>query len=241
MSTSLSNAVVLVTGANGGLGEEFVAQALARGAVKVYATARTPREWSDPRIVPLALDVTSDQSVASAVAAAGDTTIVINNAGISRPQANSLTTGSLDDVRALFETNFFGAVRVVQQFAPVLARNGGGGLVDVHSALSWIGISGTYSATKAAFWSATNSFRLDLAEQGTHVLGLHLGYTRTPMTQGIDAEMGEAADVVRDAYDGLEQGAYEVLADQVSRDVKAGLAGPLEGLYPQLGAPVAAR
>jgi NAD(P)-dependent dehydrogenase (short-subunit alcohol dehydrogenase family) len=241
MSTSLSNAVVLVTGANGGLGEEFVAQALARGAARVYATARTPREWSDPRVVPIALDVTSDESVAAAVAAASDTTILINNAGISRPDANSLTTGSLDDVRALFETNFFGAVRVVQQFAPVLGRNGGGAIVDVHSVLSWIGINGVYSATKAAFWSATNSFRLDLAPQGTHVLGLHLGYTRTPMTTGIDAEMGEAADVVRDAYDGLEQGAHEVLADQVSRDVKAGLAGPIEQLYPQLGAVAAAR
>ncbi|AMM19295.1 short-chain dehydrogenase [Frondihabitans sp. PAMC 28766] len=234
MPTSLENAVVLVTGANGGLGEEFVAQALARGAAKVYATARTPRAWDDSRVVPLALDVTSAESVAAAVTAAPDTTILINNAGISRREENSFTDNSLDAVRALFETNFFGAVRVVQEFAPVLDHNGGGAIVDVHSVLSWIGISGIYSATKAAFWSATNSFRLDLAPQGTHVLGLHLGYTATPMTRGIDAEMGEAADVVRDAYDGLEAGAYEVLADQISRDVKAGLAEPLEALYPQL-------
>lgn len=238
MSISFEGAVVLVTGANGGLGEQFVAQALERGAAKVYATARTPRDWNDARIVPLQLDVTDEGSLAAAAAAAADTTIVVNNAGISRRDANSLLTSSMDDVRALFETNFFGAVQVVRAFAPVLKANGGGGLIDVHSALSWIGISGVYSATKAAFWSATNSFRLDLAGQGTYVQGLHLGYTATPMTAGIDAPMGEAADVVRDSYDGLEAGALEVLADQASVDVKAGLSGPLEGLYPQLAATV---
>lgn len=234
MSIRFEGAIVLITGANGGLGEQFVAQALERGAAKVYATARTPRDWSDPRVVPLRLDVTDDASVAAAAEAAGDTTIVVNNAGVSNRDANSLLTSEMDDVRALFETNFFGAVRVVRAFAPVLAANGGGGLIDVHSALSWIGISGIYSATKAAFWSATNSFRLDLAGQGTYVQGLHLGYTATPMTRGIDAPMGDAADVVRDSYDGLEAGLLEVLADQVSVDVKAGLSGPLEALYPQL-------
>lgn len=238
MSISFENAVVLVTGANGGLGEQFVAQALERGAAKVYATARTPRDWDDARVVPLRLDVTDQASVQAAAAAAGDVTIVVNNAGISRRDANSLLDSSLDDVRALFETNFFGAIQVVRAFAPILGANGGGALVDVHSALSWVGISGVYSATKAAFWSATNSFRLDLAPQGTLVQGLHLGYTATPMTAGIDAPMGDAADVVRDSYDGLERGAFEVLADQTSVDVKAGLSGPLEGLYPQLVATV---
>ncbi|RKR76023.1 SDR family oxidoreductase [Frondihabitans australicus] len=240
MSTtpSLDGAVVLVTGANGGLGEEFVAQALARGAAKVYATARSPRTWSDPRVVPLALDVTDAASVAAAAAAASDTTVLVNNAGINVRDDNSLTSSSLDAVRVVFETNFFGAVRVVQEFVPILGRNGGGALIDVHSVLSWIGIAGIYSASKAAFWSATNSFRLDLAPQGTHVLGLHLGYTDTPMTAALDVEKGDPADVVRDAYDGLERGEHEVLADQISRDVKAGLSAPVEALYPQLAARV---
>ncbi|GAA4685499.1 SDR family oxidoreductase [Frondihabitans cladoniiphilus] len=238
MSQSLEGAVVLVTGANGGLGEEFVAQALSRGASKVYATARTPRDWEDSRIVSLALDVTSPESVAAAAAAASDVTVVVNNAGVSNREENSLLTSPLEAVRALFETNFFGAVQVVRAFAPVLGANGGGALIDVHSALSWIGISGVYSATKAAFWSATNSFRLELAPQGTQVLGLHLGYTATPMTEGIDAPMGQASDVVRDAYDGLERGDHEVLADQTSIDVKAGLSGPIEAMYPGLPARV---
>jgi NAD(P)-dependent dehydrogenase (short-subunit alcohol dehydrogenase family) len=236
MAAFLSNAVVLVTGANGGLGEEFVSQALARGARTVYATARTPRNWDDPRVVPLALDVTDEESIAEAASVAHDTTIVVNNAGIVSRGENSLLTSPQASIRRLFETNFFGAVNVVRGFAPVLGANGGGALIDVHSALSWAALSGIYSATKAALWSATNSLRLELAPQGTQVLGLHLGYTATPMTQGIDAPMGVASDVVRDAYDGLERGELEVLADQVSVDVKAALAGPLEALYPQLTA-----
>ncbi|RFA06938.1 short-chain dehydrogenase [Subtercola boreus] len=231
MSTSLSGSTVLITGANGGLGVQFVTQALARGAAKVYASARTPRLWDDPRVVPLALDVTDEASVAAAAELAGDVTIVVNNAGI--PGSGALVTESLAEVRRVFDTNFFGALAVAQKFAPVLARNGGGALLDVHSVLSWIGLAGTYSASKAAFWSATNSLRIELAPQGTQVVGLHLGYTDTPMTAGIDAPMNDPADVVRAAYDGLEAGELEVLADELSASVKAGLAGPIGALYPQ--------
>lgn len=231
MTTALAGSVVFVTGANGGLGIEFVRQALERGATRVYASARTPREWDDERIVAVPLDVTDAASLAAAVAAAPDTTIVINNAGISRPAP--ILTGDIDDIRAIFETNFFGAIGVARAFAPVLAANGGGALVDVHSVLSWIGLAGAYSASKAAFWSATNSLRLELAEQGTFVNGLHLGYTDTPMTAGVTAEKNDPADVVRDSLDGLEAGEHEVLADELSANVKQGLAGPIGALYPQ--------
>ena len=230
--TDLNGSVVLVTGANGGLGTEFVRQALERGATKVYAAARTPRDWGDERIVPLKLDVTDPASIASTAATAADTTIVLNNAGIS--SSESMTTGDLADVRTVFETNFFGALEVARDFAPVLKSNGGGALVNVLSVLSWIGLAGTYSASKAALWSATNSLRLDLAGQGTQVVGLHLGYTDTPMTKNVTAPKNDPADIVRIAYDGLEAGLHEVLADDVSRQVKLGLAGSIEDLYPQL-------
>ncbi|HXR43683.1 MAG TPA: SDR family oxidoreductase [Pseudolysinimonas sp.] len=232
--TTIQNAVVLVTGANGGLGTEFVRQALARGAARVYATARTPREWGDDRIVPLALDVTDAASVAAAARAASDTTIVVNNAGIGGARSRLVDT-PVADVRRLFDTNVFGALEVAQAFAPILAANGGGALVDIHSVLSWLGRGGAYSATKAAFWSITNSLRLELREQGTQVLGAHLGYTDTGMTTGIEAEKNDPADVVRAIYDSLEAGDDEVLADQISRDVKAGLSQPLAALYPELG------
>ena len=229
--TILDSSVVLVTGANGGLGREFVEQALARGASKVYATARTPQQWSDPRVVPLALDVTDDASVAAAVAAASDTTVLINNAGLG---GGGPISGDQAAIRHIFDTNFFGALSVAAAFAPVLKANGGGVLLNVHSLLSWLGVAGAYSATKAALWSATNSLRLELAPQGTLVIGLHLGYTDTPMTVGVTAPKNDAADVVRDAYDGLESGEYEILADEGSAFTKANLAKPIAEQYPQL-------
>jgi len=234
MTSTLTNAVVLVTGAGGGLGHEFVTQSLRRGAAKVYATARTPRSYDDPRIVPLVLDVTDESSVRAAAAAAQDVTVVINNAGISAP--SPIATGDSTTLRAIFETNFFGAVAVAQAFAPVLARNGGGALLNVHSVLSWIGLAGAYSASKAAFWSATNSLRVELAAQGTQVLGLHFGYTDTAMTKDVTAPKNDPADIVGLALDGLEAGELEVLGDEMTVDVKSKLSSPLADLYPGLAA-----
>jgi NAD(P)-dependent dehydrogenase (short-subunit alcohol dehydrogenase family) len=230
----LNGAVVLVTGANGGLGREFVRQALDGGATRVYATARVPREWNDPRVVALELDVTDDASVAAAAAAAADVSIVVNNAGVGGTP--SLLGSSVGDVEAVFATNVFGALRVAKAFAPVLAVNGGGVLVDVHSVLSWLAIAGGYSASKAALWSITNSLRLELAPQGTQVVGAHLGYTDTPLIAGLDVDKNDPADVVAAIWDAVEQGDPEVLVDEVSRSVRAALSSPVEALYPQLAA-----
>lgn len=229
--TDLTNAIVLVTGANGGLGTEFVHQALARGAAKVYATARTPRTWDDERIVPLVLDVTSQQSVDAAARAASDVTVVVNNAGVGG--SAPLLETSVEAVERVFATNVFGALRVAKAFAGSLR---GGALVDVHSVLSWIALGAGYSASKAAFWSLTNSLRLELAPQGTQVVGAHLGYTDTGMTTGLDVEKADPADIVAAIWDAVEAGEHEVLADQISRDVRAGLSAPLEALYPGLAA-----
>lgn len=233
MTARLEDAVVLVTGANGGLGTAFVEQALERGARIVYATARSPRTWDDPRVVALALDVTDAASVAAAAGAATDVTLVVNNAGTAN---GADVLGDSPALRELFDVNFFGPLAVVGAFAPVLAANGGGGLLNVLSVLSWLGTGDGYSATKAALWSATNTQRLSLAAGGTTVTALHLGYTDTPMTAGLDVAKNDPADVVRQAYDGVEAGAHEVLADEVSRAVRAGLSAPLAALYPQLAA-----
>jgi NAD(P)-dependent dehydrogenase (short-subunit alcohol dehydrogenase family) len=227
---TLNGATVLVTGANGGLGTHFVHQALERGATKVYAAARNPKDWSDDRIVPLVLDVTSPESIAAAADIADDVTMVINNAGASN---GSSVLGDLIAARDLFETNFWGALAVTNAFAPALKRSHGT-LLNVHSVLSWLAIGDAYSATKAALWSATNTQRIKLAPEGVHVAGLHLGYADTPMTAGVTADKLDPADVVRTAYDGIESGSYEILADDLSGQVKAGLAAPIEALYPQL-------
>ncbi|SDZ13396.1 SDR family oxidoreductase [Herbiconiux ginsengi] len=230
--TTFDSAVVLVTGANGGLGTEFVRQALEAGAAKVYATARTPKEWADDRVVPLQLDVTDAASIAAAAAAANDVTVVVNNAGIGG--GSGIATGTDAELRAMFDTNFFGAVAVARAFAPVLATNGGGALLNVHSVLSWIGVAGAYSAAKAALWSATNSLRLELAPQGTLVTGLHVGWIDTPMAAHTSDPKNDPAVVVRDSYAALLAGEYEVLADELSASVKQGLSAPILSLYPQL-------
>ncbi|MFE3138431.1 SDR family oxidoreductase [Streptomyces scopuliridis] len=226
--TTVSGATALVTGGQRGLGRAFVQELLEAGAAKVYATARTPVAESDPRIVPLPLEVTDGDSVAELARTAGDVSIVINNAGISG--GGPLTDVGIDEVRAVFEANVFGALRVAQAFAPVLAARGGGALVDIHSALSWAAGAGVYGATKAALWSLTNSLRLELAPQGTQVVGVHLGYTDTDMIRGLDVVKNDPRDVARDVVAALEKGESEVLADEVSRAFKAALSGPVEGL-----------
>ncbi|MFB7270827.1 SDR family oxidoreductase [Streptomyces sp. NPDC056244] len=226
--TAVSGATVLVTGGQRGLGRAFVQELLEAGAVKVYATARTPVADPDPRVVPLPLEVTDADSVAELARAAGDVSIVFNNAGIG--DMAPLLTADLDQVRALFETNVLGALRIAQAFAPVLAAQGGGALVDIHSALSWAAGSGAYGATKAAFWSLTNTLRLELRPQGTQVLGVHLGYTDTDMIRGLDVPKADPRTVAREVLTALEKGESEVLVDEASRHFKAALSGPVEGL-----------
>lgn len=230
---TLDGAVVLITGANGGIGTQLVHQALARGARRVYATARTPRSWDDERVVPLALDVTDPASIRAAVAAAPDVTVLVNNAGISAGGAEILAHTD-DEIRANVEVNFLGPLFVARAFAPVLRRAPGAALVDIHSALSWYAVAGIYSATKAALWSATNSLRLELAPAGVHVVGVHVGYVDTAMAQHATGPKTDPAELVRAVYDAVEAGQYEVLADAVSVTAKAGLSQPLEVVYPQL-------
>jgi len=230
---SLANAVVLVTGANGGIGTEFVHAALARGAAKVYASARTPRPWDDERVIPLTLDVTDADSIAAAVVAAPDVTVVINNAG-GLPQTASLLEIPEDSLREIMEINFFAPLAVARAFAPLLSYADNAALIDIHSVASWYAGAGVYSASKAAIWSATNSLRLELAPQGILVTGVHMGYVDTAMAAHTDDPKMKPADLVAAVFDGVERDEFEIVADALSAQVKAGLAAPIEVLYPEL-------
>ena len=231
--TSLENAVLFVTGANGGLGRQWVAQALERGAAKVYATDLNPGTWESAQVVPMVLDVTNPESIRQAAAAAADTTMLISNAGI--PLRDPILTVSQDALRHAFEVNFFGPLQLAQNFAPVLARNGGGALVNVVSAMGWCALSAGYSTAKSALWAATNALRLELSPAGIHVLGLYMAYVDTPMTAAlINKPKVTAESVVRAALDGLEADEYEVLADQITRDIRNRLSEPISVQYRSL-------
>jgi len=220
--TQLAHQTVLVTGANRGMGRSYVTQLLERGVAKVYAAARDPHavDTSDARVVPLQLDVSDPESVARAVAAATDVSVLINNAGIARG-ASVLEPGSIA-LREELETNLIGPLALASAFADRIAERSGA-IVNVASVLSWIAVGGTYGVSKAALWSATDSLRIELAPRGVQVVGVYVGYVDTDMTAGVEAPKSEPADVVRQVLDGIEGGASEVLADDFSRFVRSNL------------------
>jgi NAD(P)-dependent dehydrogenase (short-subunit alcohol dehydrogenase family) len=232
----IKGAAALVTGANRGLGAA-IADALVDSGVKVYGAARDLTTITNPEVIPVALDVTSADDVASAVRMCGDVSIIVNNAGILR-SSESLAAGAEDAARAEMETNFFGAMRMAQSFAPVLSDNGGGALVNVLSVLSFIAVpqSATYSASKAAEWSLTNALRMELRRQGTLVVAVHAGYIDTDMAAAVDAEKVSPQSVASQIVAALEADAEEVLADPTSEMVKAALPNDLTDLYPGLQA-----
>ena len=214
----ISGSVALVTGANRGLGRHFVQQLRDRGATKVYATARRPGAGE------LTLDITDPGQVEAAALHADDVTLLVNNAGIST--GANLVTGDLAEIRRELDTHFYGTLAMVRAFAPVLARNGGGAILNVLSALSWFSHDGynAYAAAKAAEWSLTNGIRIELAAQGTFVTGLHLGAADTDMSASYDGEKADPAEIVRTALDGLEAGRPEIVADEWSAHAKASVA-----------------
>ncbi|MFC5262530.1 SDR family oxidoreductase [Kribbella qitaiheensis] len=230
--TTLEGATVLVTGGNRGIGKAIVDDLLTRGVKKVYATARAPRPSTDDRVVNLPLEVTDEASIEALVAAAPDVTVLINNAGGSSP--DTYLDADLADIRTVFEVNFFGPLNLTRRFVPVIEANGGGHILNAHSALSWLSAHGAYSATKAAFWSQTNGIRLELLDRGITVTGLHMGYVETDMTTAVTAPKENPADIAKAALDGIETGAFEVLADETARQVKAGMHDDLNNFYPQL-------
>ncbi|WP_432992590.1 SDR family oxidoreductase [Dactylosporangium sp. CA-233914] len=220
----INGSVALVTGANRGLGRHFAQQLLARGAAKVYATARDPQRIDLAGVERLRLDITDPSQVAAAAARASDVTLLVNNAGIAT--YTNLISGDMTQIRRELDTHFYGTLAVTRAFAPILGAHGGGAILNVLSALSWFSYDGAnaYGVAKAAEWSLTNGVRLELAGQGTQVTGLHLGAADTDMMAGYEGEKADPAEVVRAGLDGLEAGRWEVLADTWSAQVKASLA-----------------
>src|SRR3984957_18107819 len=229
----IAGKTALVTGANRGLGRQLAAQLRDRGA-RVYAAARNPGAVDLTGVTPLALDITDPAAVQAAAEATGDVAILVNNAGSSTGAA--LLTGDLADIRLELDTHFLGTLAVTRAFAPQLAAQGASAVLNVLSVLSWLSLpqSGAYCAAKSAEWSLTNALRQELAGQGTQVSALHVGYMDTDMVRHVEAAKNDPATVAKLALEELQAGNPEILADDVSHAVQAGLAGGVKALYPQL-------
>jgi NAD(P)-dependent dehydrogenase (short-subunit alcohol dehydrogenase family) len=235
---NIEGAVVLVTGANRGLGAEYVRQLLDRGAAKVYAGARSPESVKSSGAIPIKLDVTNAADIEAAVAQCNDLTMLINNAGVVIG-SRVLADDSLENAKAEFETNVWGPMNLSMAFAPILAANGGGAIVNVLSAVSWMSIKevATYAMSKSAAWSLTNALRLELARQGTLVVAVHPAFIDTDMAAGVDMPKTSPQQVVERTLDGVVAGLPEVLADDTSAFVKNSLPKHIETFYPKVAGP----
>jgi NAD(P)-dependent dehydrogenase (short-subunit alcohol dehydrogenase family) len=229
----IDGSTAFVTGANRGFGRALAAELLERGAT-VYAGARTPDTVDLPGVKVVPLDITDPVSVAEAAELAGDVNVLINNAGSST--GADLLSGDLDRIRTEMDTHYFGTLSVVRAFAPKISANGGGSILNILSALSWVSFPavGAYCAAKSAEWSLTNALRVELAAHDIRVAGLHVGYMDTDMAASVDAPKADPAEIAKIALDGIEAGDYEILADVTSRHVLSGLSGGVAALYPQL-------
>ncbi len=226
----VKDSVVLVTGANRGLGQALVDELFAGGAQKVYATTRKPCDFDDARVVNIVLDVRDMAAIGKLSDQMPDVNIVINNAGAFFYE--SLTEASLDHIHELFEANVFGPIRIIQTLAPILKKNGGGIVVNMLAVTSWIP-NGPYGPTKAALWSVTNTFRTELADQGTRLVGVHCGPIDTEAIEGMDIKkelINEPKDIARAMVSGINRGDVEIIVDEFSRHIKTLLSGPVEQL-----------
>jgi NAD(P)-dependent dehydrogenase (short-subunit alcohol dehydrogenase family) len=227
----IRDSVAFVTGANRGLGLVFAQELLAAGARKVYGAARNPERITLDRVERVRLDVTEPDTIAAAVRECTDVNLLINNAGIVR-SSGLLAPDLVENARSEMETNYFGPLALSRAFAPILAKNGGGAIVNLLSVLSWVAspTSGTYSASKAAAWALTNWLRTSLREQATQVVGVHAGLIDTDMSRDLTRPKLKPVDVVRQVLHAVEAGRDEVFADELTRQVKAGLSDEV-GIY----------
>jgi NAD(P)-dependent dehydrogenase (short-subunit alcohol dehydrogenase family) len=216
---TIADKTVLITGANRGIGQALVAEALRRGAKRVYAGTRQPLAHPDPRVTPLTLDVTDEEQIQAAVESVDSLDIVINNAGL----------GLYDDLseRAALEqslaVNLFGPYHVTQAFLPLLSRSRGA-IVNVVSLAAWaaVPVMPAYSVSKAAAFSLTQALRALLAGRGVRVHAAILGPVDTDMTRGLELPKASPEAVARGIFDGVERGEEEIFPDPMSASMAQG-------------------
>jgi NAD(P)-dependent dehydrogenase (short-subunit alcohol dehydrogenase family) len=231
----IGGSVALITGANRGLGRAYARELISRGAAKVYGAARNPAAVTDPGVTPIALDITDPGRVAQVAAQCTDVTLLVNNAGVLK-YSTFIGAPNLAAARAEMEVNYFGTLSMCRAFAPVLAKGGGGAIVNMLSVTSFYTnpFDASYGASKAAAWSLTNGVRLELHHQGTLVVAVHASFIDTDMAALTSAPKDSPESVAQQVFDAVEAGQIEVLADERTRAVKAELSRDHELIYPPI-------
>jgi NAD(P)-dependent dehydrogenase (short-subunit alcohol dehydrogenase family) len=238
MSKTIKDSTVLITGATGGIGQALVAGLIARGAKKIYAAARdvSTLTASGP-LVPLKMDVTSDDDVRYAAVVAKDVTLLINNAGVNHNTA-FLVAPDLAMAREEFEVNYLAPLRITRAFAPALIANQGA-LLNMLTILSRVNLPlmGSYCASKAAALSLTQGLRAELGSKGVWVAAALPGAIDTRMTAGLPIPKMSPADAATEILDGFEAGDEEIYVGEMARGLAAGLASDPKAVERQLANP----
>lgn len=221
----ITDAVVFVTGANRGLGLVLAKEALQRGAKKVYAGMRNTTGFSEKGITPIQIDVRDTESIQKAVAACGDVNVLINNAGIARLNQSPIDSEVIATTHKILETNLYGVIGSTQVFAPILLKNSESYIVNILSDVSWepSTVLASYAISKAAAWSYTNSTRQALSQSNVHVMGVHVGFIDTDLTQTLDIPKISPKTVAEQVFDGIEKNAFEVLVGESTQKLKQDL------------------
>jgi NAD(P)-dependent dehydrogenase (short-subunit alcohol dehydrogenase family) len=228
MAIRIAGTTALITGANRGIGRALVEALVERGASKVYATARRPDTLADlitrfgDRIVPLQLDVTRPGEIRAAAAQADDVRLLINNAGIVAKFGGDITdAGWIPASREEFEVNVIGPWALTQAFTPVLAKHPGSTVVNISSVVGLVGFPSvaSYSASKAALHSLTQTTRALLGPQGIQVIGVYPGPIDTDMARPFEIDKTSAPAAAHAILDGLEAGQEEIFPDPMAREV----------------------
>ncbi|MEV6280174.1 SDR family NAD(P)-dependent oxidoreductase [Nocardia sp. NPDC051832] len=225
---TIAGAAILITGANRGIGKALLEEALRRGAAHVYACTRDLFEHEDERVTALLMDVTDSEGIEQAAKGVPALDILVNNAGVAA--YDDLADPAV--VEYHLAVNLFGVHCVTQVFLPLLERSRGAIVNNVSvAALAPLPIIPSYSISKAAAHSLTQSQRTLFAGRGVCVHAVFTGPTDTEMSRDFDAPKASAASVASAIFDGVETGQEDIFPDAMSRTMAAGWAsGPAKAL-----------
>ncbi|MAX79882.1 MAG: short-chain dehydrogenase [Crocinitomicaceae bacterium] len=215
---TLKNSVILITGANRGIGQSLVKAALEKGAHKVYATCRDLSkmpDFGDERVVPLALDITNASQVANVLKATTDIQVLINNAGVLN--AGTILNGERSTIEQDMEVNYYGTLNMMRAYATVLENNSPSRIINITSIVAYSplpSIAG-YAASKAALLSATYSVRIELAKKGVTVHAVNPGAIDTDMNKGSDWDMPSPDIVAQTILDKVENNELDIIPEEI--------------------------